>query len=111
MSRNSGIQLGFNVSVEVTNTGAAYAVEVAQLYLTYPEAAGEPPLQLRGFESVALKPGATAAATFALPPRAFSIWSTAQHAWEVVGGTFTVSVGQAVDNLLAHTTIHVGQGA
>jgi beta-glucosidase len=33
----------------IKNTGSAYGAEVAQLYLAFPAAAGEPPKVLRGF--------------------------------------------------------------
>ncbi len=40
------------VAVTITNTGALAGSEVAQLYIAFPESAGEPPLQLKGFAKV-----------------------------------------------------------
>ena len=45
------------VSWTVRNTGPHRGREIAQLYLGYPDIAGEPPLQLRGFKDVLLNPG------------------------------------------------------
>ncbi len=48
---------GYAVSVLVTNTGRRAGTDVAQAYLTYPKAAGEPPGQLAAFATVTLAPG------------------------------------------------------
>merc|ERR1712241_920270 len=45
-----------SVSVTVTNTGKLAGVAVPQPYLKFPEAAGEPPMQLKGFSSVMIEP-------------------------------------------------------
>lgn len=47
------------VSVEftITNTGDVAGKEAAQVYVTLPEAAGEPAKRLVGFEKVDLEPG------------------------------------------------------
>ena len=46
---------GRNVSVAVTNTGPIAGAEIAQLYLGFPESAGEPVQVLRGFEKLLLQ--------------------------------------------------------
>jgi len=81
------------VQCDVKNTGDREGAEVAQLYLTYPDAAGEPPLQLKGFSKVSLKPGESATVTFELKDRSFSIWNVETHDWEVVKGSFEAHVG------------------
>src|SRR5580704_1660951 len=50
-------QHGATATVTITNTGRTTGAEVAQLYLTEPAAAGEPPYQLKGFQKVTLAPG------------------------------------------------------
>ncbi|KAG9113524.1 hypothetical protein FRC07_007769, partial [Ceratobasidium sp. 392] len=47
----------FKVSFTIKNTGKVTGKEVAQLYISPPESAGEPSNLLRGFEIVELKPG------------------------------------------------------
>ena len=49
---------GATVSVKVKNTGSRAGAEVAQVYVEFPASAGEPPLQLKGFDKVSLQPGA-----------------------------------------------------
>jgi beta-glucosidase len=79
-------------SVRVTNEGAVPGAEVCQVYLSYPEAAGEPPLVLRGFAKTALlPPGDHADLAFALTPRDLSTY--AADGWAVSYGEFAVSVG------------------
>ena len=80
----------------MTNTGRRAGAEVAQLYLAFPAAAGEPVLQLRGFEKVFLAPGAAAAVAFPLGPRALSVWDPASHRWAEVRGEFGAAVGASV---------------
>jgi beta-glucosidase len=83
----------------VTNTGRRAGAEVAQLYLAFPAAAGEPVLQLRGFEKVFLAPGAAAAVAFPLGPRALSVWDPASHRWAEVRGEFGAAVGASVADI------------
>ncbi|WP_254896928.1 glycoside hydrolase family 3 C-terminal domain-containing protein [Amycolatopsis sp. Hca4] len=84
---------GATATFTVRNTGHRAGAEVAQLYLGFPAAAGEPPRQLKGFERVSLAPGQARRVTIRLDARAFSVWDTATHAWRPARGTFTVSVG------------------
>lgn len=42
------------VTVTIANTGALTGAEVAQLYVSFPEAAAEPVRQLRGFNKVVM---------------------------------------------------------
>lgn len=81
------------VSACVTNTGPVAGTEVPQLYLAFPPAAGEPPLQLKGFQKVTLQPGASECVTFPLRPRDVCVYSEAAHAWVSQPGTFGALVG------------------
>lgn len=87
-------------SFHVTNTGKSAGAEVAQLYLGFPPiAAGdEPPLQLKAFRKVTLKPGETKIVKLELDSRAFSFWSEEPHAWQVAPGVFHVMVGDSSSN-------------
>ncbi len=90
----------------VRNTGKRAGAEVPQLYLDFPEAAGEPPLQLKGFERVELAPGQAKRVTIRLDERAFSIWDTATHGWQQAPGTFGVHVGSSSRSLPLHATLN-----
>jgi len=63
-----------SVSVSVKNVGDVDGAEVPQLYLGFPASAQEPPKQLKGFQKIQLKAGASATVTFPLTDRDFSIW-------------------------------------
>ena len=77
--------------MRVTNGGDVPGAEVCQVYLSYPEAAGEPPLVLRGFTKTALlPPGGHADLAFALTPRDLSTY--AADGWAVSYDEFAVSV-------------------
>jgi beta-glucosidase len=89
--RNTGG--GATATFTVRNTGHREGAEVAQLYLGFPAAAGEPPRQLKGFSRVSLRPGQSQRVTIRLDARDFSVWDTGRHAWQPVRGGFTVSVG------------------
>ncbi|MEU4247347.1 glycoside hydrolase family 3 C-terminal domain-containing protein [Amycolatopsis sp. NPDC026612] len=90
---------GATATFTVRNTGHRAGAEVAQLYLSFPAAAGEPPRQLKGFERVELAPGQARRVTIRLDARDFSVWDTASHAWQPARGAFTVSVGDSSRSL------------
>jgi beta-glucosidase len=84
-----------SITCTVRNSGSRAGAEVAQLYLGFPSAAGEPPQQLKGFQKIQLAAGASGLVTFPLDSRSFSIWNAQTHAWNVVNGQFQVSVGSS----------------
>jgi beta-glucosidase len=95
------------VSVNVRNTGSRTGAEVAQVYVTAPASAGEPPRQLKGFAKVTLRPGQTKRVTLRLDGRAFSVWDTAAQRWRTAGGRHVVAVGDSSRNLPLSASVHV----
>jgi beta-glucosidase len=89
------------VSFIVTNAGNVSAgAEVAQLYLTFPDHAGEPPSQLKGFHKTAvLSPGASEVVVLPLRDRDVSIFDAERMQWQVVPGKFGVWVGASSRDL------------
>jgi beta-glucosidase len=85
------------VSFTVTNAGQRAGAEVAQLYLGFPSIAdgNEPPIQLKGFRKVELKPGETKPVELKLDARAFSYWSEKIHGWQIAPGEFQILVGDS----------------
>jgi beta-glucosidase len=92
------------VGADVTNTGRRTGAEVAQVYVTAPAAAGEPPRQLKGFTKLSLRPGQTRHVAFTLDQRAFSVWDTSTHRFAPVPGRWGISVGDSSRNLPLHGT-------
>ena len=86
-------------AVLVSNVGQAAGGEIAQLYLSYPADAGEPPLVLRGFQPTrVLQPGEAQSLAFRLTRRDLSVWAASTAAlteggWRVASGSFELSVG------------------
>ena len=72
---------------------------MAQLYLSYPESAGEPPLVLRHFvKTRPLKPSQSELVSLSLSRRDLSTWrpadsSSERGGWHVAHGRFGVVVG------------------
>ena len=96
------------VSVNVTNTGSRAGTDVAQAYVTDPAAAGEPPLQLKGFARVQLAAGQTRHVTLTLDRRAFSIWDTDAQNWTTVPGEYTVHIGDSSATLPLSAPVTLG---
>ncbi|WP_019630834.1 glycoside hydrolase family 3 C-terminal domain-containing protein [Actinomadura atramentaria] len=90
------------VTATVTNTGSRAGTAVPQLYLELPSpgtSVPQPPRQLKGFQKVALAPGASATVTFPLTSRSLAYWDTASHGWKVAPGCYRVGVGSSSRDL------------
>ncbi|KAI4602568.1 hypothetical protein KJ359_009816 [Pestalotiopsis sp. 9143b] len=89
-----------SVSTTVTNAGA-----VAQLYVSFPAAAQQPPKILRGFEKPVIAAGASAEVAFTLRRRDLSYWDVVTQKWTVAAGQYTFSVGSSSRDIRATTTM------
>nr|WP_166180790.1 glycoside hydrolase family 3 C-terminal domain-containing protein [Altererythrobacter segetis] len=94
------------VAVRVRNQGLRPGSAVPQVYLGFPEAAREPPRQLKGFARLALAPGEEQLVEIPLPPEAFRYWDPGKPGW-VSGGTYEVMVGASSRDIVWHETIEV----
>jgi len=87
---------GWEIGVDVTNTGQMEGKEVVQLYLGIaPKAKGakkttktssqieRPTKELRDFAKVALKPGETKHVTLHLTPQDLAYWDETTHSWTI----------------------------
>ncbi len=87
---------GWEIGVDVTNTGQMEGKEVVQLYLGIaPKAKGakkttktsslieRPNKELRDFAKVALKPGETKHVTLRLTPQDLAYWDETTHSWTI----------------------------
>ena len=123
-SLTSASCLLLELQVDVTNTGSVYGCDVPQLYLKFPDGAGEPvshpppislhlppypffhltplfpflflfqPAVLRGFERVSLSPGETKRVSFPLSQYSLSIWDVVAQKWTRPEGEFGVLIGK-----------------
>jgi beta-glucosidase len=95
------------VAFTLSNTGSRAGTEVAQLYVGFPPAVGEPPRVLRGFERVSLTPGESRPVTITLGPQNLSCWNPVAHARFVPSGTYTIAVGGSSGDLPLRTSVQV----
>jgi beta-glucosidase len=102
------------VTATVTNTGSVAGADVAQLYVTDPATAGQPPRQLEGFARVSLAPGASQQVSFPLSQTSLRYWNPTANAWATATGSYGIKVGDSDANLplsgtLAVTAAQLGQ--
>ena len=105
--RASAVPGSVEVEFTLRNTGSLAGTEVAQLYLGFPEAAGEPPRVLRGFERVSLASGESRKITITLGPQKLSCWNPTAHARYVPSGMYTLAVGGSSRDLPLQASVPV----
>ncbi|KAL0490062.1 beta-glucosidase [Acrasis kona] len=86
-----------SVMVDIKNVGDREGTETPQLYIEFPPEAGEPPLVLRGFKKVTIKPGQVYKVEFDRLEEIqhLSIWNTTLSDYEIIRGAFGVHVGSS----------------
>jgi beta-glucosidase len=82
-----------SVSFSVKNTGKFAGTEIAQVYATLPDAAGEPFKRLVGWQRVELAPGEAKAVTVAVDPRVMSVFDEKTNAWSLLPGSYKIVAG------------------
>lgn len=93
------------VSFTVRNTGKRDGEEIAQVYVSLPDSAGEPPKRLVGWQKVALKAGESKTVTISVDPLYTSIFDVAADHWTVVPGDYKVMAGPSSATLPLTTTV------
>lgn len=95
------------VRLRLANTGSRPGADVAQVYVAFPKALGEPPRQLKGFAKVNLDPGQARTVTIPLGARSFSYWDSAQQGWVESRGCYGISVGDSSRSLPLSGTVAI----
>jgi beta-glucosidase len=90
---------GLTVSFAVKNTGQRAGTEIAQVYASLPDAAGEPPKRLIGWARVALAAGESKVVTVPVSRDRLNIFDEATDAWKLVPGNYTVMAGGSSQEL------------
>jgi beta-glucosidase len=88
-SKGASLQVSFTVR----NTGKRAGQEAAQVYLSLPSSAGEPPKRLIGWEKVGLQPGESKTVTMDIDPLYLSVFDAATDRWKIVPGEYKVMAG------------------
>jgi beta-glucosidase len=96
------------VTVNVENSGAVAAAEVAQLYISDPSApVPRPERELKGFAKVRLAPGETKQVVFQLDRRSFSYWDKTTRGRTVAPGQFVIRVGDSSEDAALTAPIRI----
>ena len=96
------------VTFTVTNTGSRDGAEIAQVYVGCPEGrVFRPARELKGFVKVFLKVGESRTVTVPLDDKAFRYWNVKTNQWQVEGGSYTISVGAASNDIRLQTAVQL----
>jgi beta-glucosidase len=95
---------GVTARVRVRNTGEREGAEVVQLYVGFPQGAGEPPKVLKAFAKVELDAGERTTVALRLDRRDLSVWSDAGDRWVSPAGRYTLMVGDSSRDIRATAT-------
>jgi beta-glucosidase len=83
-----------DVTFEIRNTGTRQGADVPQIYVAEMKPSlPRPPMELRGFTKVWLKPGEARTITIPLDTRAFSFFDANTHRWTSQPGEFEILLG------------------
>ena len=98
---------GSSVSFTVANTGQRAGSEVAEVYASLPESAGEPPKRLIGWQKVELAAGERKTVHLTIDPTYLSIWDEAAKKFVRPSGSYRVLAGGSSAELPLTTEISV----
>ena len=93
---------GLTVSFTVRNTGKRAGTEIAQVYASLPDAAGEPPKRLIGWARVELAAGESKLVTIPVDHDHLTIYDETTDAWKLVPGSYTIMAGGSSQALSLH---------
>lgn len=97
-------------TVTVKNIGARTGKALVQLYVGAPFGSLKqrcPLRELRAFEKVELLPGESRDITITLDEQAFSHWDERAHCMRVMGGRYTVEIGESAQRILLSAPLDV----
>ena len=89
-----------SLSILVINAGEVPGADVPQLYLSFPDDAGEPFKQLKGFRKTnIIEVGSSDAVVFVLSWRDLSSWDVEHSQWKIAQGSFIARIGSSSRNI------------
>jgi beta-glucosidase len=91
-----------SVSFTVRNTGKRAGTEIAQVYASLPDSAGEPPKRLIGWSRVELAPGESKQVSISADQDRLTVYDEASDSWKLVPGSYTVMAGGSSQELPLH---------
>jgi beta-glucosidase len=91
-----------SVSFTVRNTGKQAGTEIAEVYASLPDAAGEPPKRLIGWARVELGPGESKQVSIPVDHDRLTVFDEASDGWKLVPGNYNVMAGSSSQDLPLH---------
>jgi beta-glucosidase len=96
---------GLTVAFTVKNTGKRAGTEIAQVYASLPDAAGEPPKRLVGWARVELATGESKVVTVPVDRDRLNIFDEAADGWKLVPGSYKIMAGGSSQELSLHQQV------
>jgi beta-glucosidase len=87
------------ITFTVKNTGNCAGTEIAQVYASLPDAAGEPPKRLIGWTRVELASGESKQVSVPVSRDRLTVYDEASDSWKVVPGKYVIRVGGSSQDL------------
>jgi beta-glucosidase len=87
------------VTFTVTNTGNRAGAEIAEVYVSLPAAAAEPPKRLVGWSKIKLNGGESKEVAVEVDQKFLSIFNVEQNNWQLIPGDYTFRVGGSSQDL------------
>ncbi len=95
------------VTFTVKNTGKRAGEEIAQVYASLPESAGEPPRRLVGWARLSLAAGESKQATVKIDPKLLKVFDEGTDSWKLLPGNYTLSAGSSSRYLPLQKTLRL----
>jgi beta-glucosidase len=87
------------VGFTVKNTGKRAGTEIAEVYFSLPDAAGEPPKRLAGWARVELAPGESKQVSVPVNHDRLTVYDEPSDSWVLVPGSYVLRVGGSSQSL------------
>jgi beta-glucosidase len=94
-----------DISFTVKNTGKRAGTEIAEVYASLPDAAGEPPKRLIGWARVELAPGESKEVSVPINRDRLTIFDEDSNGWKLIPGNYTVLAGGSSQALPLHQQV------
>ena len=94
-------------SFTVKNTGQRAGEEIAQVYASLPDSAGEPPRRLVGWAKISIAAGESCQATVHIDPKRLKVFDQETDSWKLIPGAYTLWAGSSSRNLPLQKTIQI----
>ncbi len=93
------------VSFTVKNTGKRAGTEIAQVYASLPDSAGEPPRRLIGWARAELAPGESKQVSVDVSRDRLTVYDEASNSWKLVPGKYVILAGSSSRDLPLQQTV------